>query len=688
MNVKYENIYDKLNIVDIKYFKTIKEQNDSFYCNNLLFFFITEYAWFIIILFIVLIGFLFPYYHPSQKFYSKNPKEPWNSNSIPKIFFHISDIHISSYLGYKTNGSIDYLSDFLDYNPNLILISGDVVDNYEKKNFPKVGSQMKKDWDLYSNIIKKKFSKFKVIDVAGNHDLFAVDSLFSIHNNFLDYSFTYNRSNVKNEDDFIIKKINIFNETFILINEFIFPTPHPPYGVYPHHSKHLLDLLENAIETSGECIILNHYQIDRNWFIKSSKGHSYEQIVSKKNVKAIFSGHFHPSKTWIIHHGQGGIEFCAPPPFKGKAQGLITIDNNQLVYNSVLIKEKGEKPLCFMTYPIPKEQISSHHTFNYNESEIRIISYFRKEIDLIITGDINGKMKYQKRLENGADLYTYPINLGFGTYKIIVKGDRCHISREFIIGNEYEGKKELSICHLRGLLIMRLCFIPILIVIFIIIFPYGGNLKIAKDLEYYIEGKRNYQIKNFTLSENIFFIIKLIFLGPFIMRERYKLINLLSKLFLFIFSLYPFFFPIHFFKPFYGIYGFSFLFFIVIGNRIEFDEWVMQMTFCYYLAVILINAIYLAGLKYYENYTYGKYAFFINIFLSLAFWSGGIYINIAFIGESIEWPFLFFTPIFIIIPIVIKIIIHFKTYIDFFEELDSSNTSIQNKEENEYRVLL
>ena len=34
------------------------------------------------------------------------------------------------------------------------------------------------DWDIYNNTIKKNISKYKIIDVAGNHDLFVVDSLF------------------------------------------------------------------------------------------------------------------------------------------------------------------------------------------------------------------------------------------------------------------------------------------------------------------------------------------------------------------------------------------------------------------------------------------------------------------------------------------------------------------------------
>jgi len=82
----------------------------------------------------------FQYYHPPQTFYSKDPNV-WNSEYNPKIFMHMSDIHISFYLGYRTNGSIDYFSEFLDFNPDFIINSGDVVDSYEESNWPKVGSQ-------------------------------------------------------------------------------------------------------------------------------------------------------------------------------------------------------------------------------------------------------------------------------------------------------------------------------------------------------------------------------------------------------------------------------------------------------------------------------------------------------------------------------------------------------------------
>ena len=555
-----------------------KFKKKYFLLKNVIYFFISEYAWFLLIGLIIFISFKYPYYHPSQTFFSKTPKQEWNSDYTPKIFMHLADIHISFYLGYRTNGSTNYFADFLSYNPDLILNSGDVVDSYEESYWPKVGSQWPSDWGIYAETIKKNLSKFKIIDVAGNHDLFAVDSLFSKNNNFLDHSFSFNRSNVKTFDDFIIKKEHLFNETFILFNEYLFPTTHPPYGVAPHPTKHMLDLLENAVDSSDDCFILAHYQVDRNWFITSSKGNTYKDIVSKKNVKAIFTGHYHPSKTMIIHHGQGAVEFCSTPPFKGKAQGLITIDNDQMVYNSVLIKKKGEKPLFFMSYPIPKEQISSHHTFNYEKSEIRIISYAGKIVNLKVKGDINGDMEFKKKLPNGADLYAYPINLTYGNYVINVFGDGCNITREFVIGNEFKGYKELSICYLRSLLILRFCSIPLFIGIMIIVFPWGGNIKIAKYIEKIIEGKEYYKINNYNIFQYILFLFALILLGPFIIRERYQLINFSTKLYMLLFTLYPLIFPNNIFKPIYGVYGYSYLVFIIIGKRIIYFKIIGIMT--------------------------------------------------------------------------------------------------------------
>ena len=63
--------------------------------------------------------------------------------------------------------------------------------------------------------------KYYVINVEGNHDVFAVDGLFSEYNYFLDFSYIFKREDIKNMDDFIIKKHIYKNITFILFNDYI-----------------------------------------------------------------------------------------------------------------------------------------------------------------------------------------------------------------------------------------------------------------------------------------------------------------------------------------------------------------------------------------------------------------------------------------------------------------------------------
>ena len=617
---------------------------------------ISEFAWFLIIAFIVLSSFYFQYYHPAQIFTSK-PKTKWNSDYIPLIFTHITDIHLSSFLKYKTDGSLIFLYEFFSkYKPDFILNSGDVVDNYESSFWPKVGSQNEEDWEIYNRTLKKELDKYYVIDVAGNHDVFAVDGLFSEHNYFLDFSYMFKRKDIKTMDDFIIKKHVYKNLTFILFNDYILPTPHPPYGLTPHPTRHMLDLLENMIDSVDECIILTHYQSDRNWFRTSSKGNNYMDIISKKNVLAIFTGHYHPIKPMIIHHGKGAIEFCTSSPFNHKIQGILTYDNNQLVYHKVFIPYPTKGTDFFMTYPVPNRQCSNHHNFNYDTSEVRVISY-KKNVNLFIEGDLNGKLKFKTKLNNGAELYTFPINLKEGIYKIHVYGDGCNITTEFTIGDTCEGVPELSVRHPRGFLVLRFSSIPVIIALYIIIFPYYfRNLKLAEDIESYIEGKGN--------KPNYFWFY-LILLGPFISRVRYMKVNKNCRIIFFLLTLYPLLLPNHLFKNIYGMKGFSFNVFIVTGSRLQFEDWALQMTYVFYGGVALQNAFYLSALKYYDFKTKDNIIIFLfNFIFTNAFYGFVQFINIRYVGESIKWPYLIITPSFCIIWIIIKILIHKYAYIE------------------------
>lgn len=61
-----------------------------------------------------------------------------------------------------------------------------------------------------------------------------------------------------------------------------------------------------------------------------------------------------------------------------------------------------------MTHPVPNELLSSHVVFNEQNTEVRILSYEKKNVTLIASGAVNGKLKYSMTLKNGADIYSIP----------------------------------------------------------------------------------------------------------------------------------------------------------------------------------------------------------------------------------------------------------------------------------------
>ena len=477
-------------------------------------YFVSEFGLFLIILFIVLLFFIIPQYHSGKLFHSKKLNIPFDTNYIPKILFHLTDIHVSHNLPKKFNGSFTFLTSFIEYKPDLILTTGDIVDNFEgDRSSSRVGSQWLEDWELYNKTVRNLISKYPVIDVAGNHDVWALDSATSKDNLFLDYSFMFNRENVKSEDDFIIKKIKMMDLTFILFNDYRFPNPHPPYGLDVHTSKHQLDLLENMIdslEEEEECYILSHYNVERVWYIKSSKGNDFYDIISNRKVAGLFTGHEHPKKVNINHHGaEGGLEYCTSSPFNNQRSGLITIDNGNLIYHDTYIPSPDKRPLFFMTYPVPNDQVSSHHIFNLKNLEIRVLSYVTdRNVTLKIEGDLNDELKYVNTLKNGAILYSLKVNnMENGNYNIHVydvKRELCDISRNFVVGDSYQGQREKAVKNHRAYLVFRLSSIPMLIFLFIIIFPYKFNKKIEliENIENYIEGK-NHKYINTYLNEEV-----------------------------------------------------------------------------------------------------------------------------------------------------------------------------------------
>ena len=652
-NEEKMNLYSK-NEVEIMEEKT----NNKI---NTIEFFISEFGFMIPFVLIIIILSLNPDYHSEKIFTSKISNQIFNSNYNPKIFIHVTDIHCTLIKSQRLDGSTVLLNSLYEYKPDLFLLTGDYVDNYQKPM--RLGGQVEIEWKIFNTSIRTPMSKFKVIDIAGNHDLWGVSSPTSENNYFLRNSFIYNKSNVHDEDDFFLRKIKMEGKTFLLLNDFRFPVIRPPYGLEVHTTVHQLDLLENMIDNleEEECYILSHYPVDRTILIKSSKGHSFEEIISKKKVGFLFTGHEHPPKTITIHHSsQGGLEFVTPAAFDKRA-GLITIDNDNLIYHEVYIPYYGAKPLFFLTYPVPNEQISSHHIFHLNKFEIRLISYATESNIIIkIEGDIEGQFNYVKQLDNEAFLYSYPVELHDGIYKIHIydeNGLSCNINTEFTVGQKYKGKKELYSTKVKFFLGIRFLLIPFWFIILLIIFPFyqDKNLDVIKDIELYFEGKHEIVLNKFLLY------LYLIVLSPLILRYRFQKITNILKYSIIICFIYPLILPIHFMSRFEGIICYTFFIFVVIGNKkIVYESWALQFTLIYYLFIINPWMIFSSGKAYYKNYS--RIIKIVNSIICILGFIIVLLVNFILINQSLAFVLLFFTTSYIIIPLALLII-----FIKFFK---------------------
>ena len=629
-------------------------------------FFISEFAFILIMAFSILLVAVIPEYHSKKVFTSKK-----NSNSgfteDPIILIHMTDIHISITDMHRTDGSSILLVSLCEYKPDLFLLTGDYADNFKKGQ--KTGIQNLDDWKMYGssivNVLKKK--GFQVVDISGNHDQWAVDTFDSKENTFLDNSFIYNRANVKSEEDFFCRKykltVGTTDLTFLLINDYRYPVYRPPYGAETHTTSKQLDLLENfmnAIDES-EIFVLSHYPVDRAILYKSDKGNSFDDIISNEKVYAIFTGHQHPASVKIVHHSEkGGIEYCTPAAFASKKAGLITLDNGNLVYHEVHIPYYGNKPLFFMTYPIPNEQLTSHHIFNLNNFDIRVISYYPDNtIKLKIEGDINGELTYDHPLNNGAFLYKYNVNnLKNGEYKIHIYdevGIGCDINTEFIIGEKYKGKKEKYIGKINFFLALKFLLIPFFIFLLIISFPFFPhlNFNIVKNIEGSIENNES----NININKVLIYI-DLIVLSPFFLRLRIQSTNqtkLVLRIAIFIAFIYPLIFPVHFMQSIKGKIGYTFLVFVYLDNKVKYEHWAVQMTFIYHFATLFPFILIISGKKFYNKKNI--IILIINTILFYALFMVSMIVNFSTINQSISFPFLFFSTAFVFIFIILSILL-------------------------------
>ena len=211
---------------------------------------------------------------------------------------------------------------------------------------------------------------------------------------------------------------------------------------------------------------------------------------------------------------------------------------------------------------------------------------------------------------------------------------------------------------------MRFSSIFVVIYLFIIIFPVNIkiNNKLFEKIEKYIEDKK------YNFNKNVFLIyLWIIILSPFLIKKRFLKLNKYYRRIFFFLVIYPIFFPIYFFDRINGKISFAFNVFIVIGDSIQYENWVLQITYSYYLFIIFPTIIYLTSVKYKKV----EIIFFVNLIIDSFLLFLAFSMNFLILGQSTTYEYLFFTPYFIILIICIIIITKFTF------------TNIEEKEESE-----
>lgn len=594
---------------------------------------LSNYGWVGLIGLVVLLSFLFPRYHPAKVFTSLPAAEKWNPSKDPFIFIHVTDIHLAQAEFFKIVNTRLLVHTMAFYKANFTLISGDMVDNYGARHWPKIGRQILDDWNLWRKIVSEEAGTMDFVDLAGNHDMWALDHPLSKEHHFMDYSYTFNRQNTNTDDEFYAKILEYRGMKFVLVNPYRFPSAHPPYIYWCHPTRHMLDVIESAIERAGDCYVVCHYPVDDVWWVRSSKGRTFEEIMQSPNIRAYFSGHWHPYRHLVIHHGHGAVEYIGPGAYQCRAFGIVTIDNGRFSYETIHIDDSPTK--FILTHPMSTEDISDHQIFSETETEVRVISYAGKKVKIQCSGSVQGELVFQRTLPNGADLYSLPLKVAPGLHHIDLVGDGCNISRDFFIGTQFKGKAVPYVLCQRGFLFARLSLIPIFLVLLWVVFPSKSGAPTWREEE------------NYDWRRAILF-------GPYLMRQRVQSLPKTMRQLLLFAVVYPVILPLHFFKPICGMFGFAWLCFVVIGKSVLFDEWALHMTFFYEVVVVLpfVAAVSCWPIHGMTPVFKGSYALAILLHIGICI------VNYRWVGESVTVPNLFLNPSFVIVPLALHVVFY------------------------------
>lgn len=271
-----------------------------------------------------------------------------------------------------------------NYNPNILLFSGDMADGSNSSNMLSYHMQYQQNWDeVNKSLIEAKVFELNAtkIFLAGNHDMFGISKDDMESNKFR--KMFYNESTDWEFQKYQLqagkKLLNI-----VCFNPVRPPSGSSPLGIFPYVRRKLLNKLEANYDENAYNIIVNHFPRRFLWSSKSATGKSIKDITNMYDV--MLTGHRHPRYN-VITTIDGLLHVISPAlAWGGRNFNILTIDNGHFIAHTIINSSDNQ---ALITYPVPKDQITPKTIFSVNEFDVKVLFYGNDYSNLSLMIDDN-----------------------------------------------------------------------------------------------------------------------------------------------------------------------------------------------------------------------------------------------------------------------------------------------------------
>ncbi|KAH0794380.1 Ser/Thr protein phosphatase [Histomonas meleagridis] len=352
---------------------------------------------------------------------------------------HITDPHLSSERVESYGNIYDRMSKVVNViKPHKILMTGDITDGSRNSTTPMYTSMVKADWDLYQKLLNDlNISSDLIVYCAGNHDVFDLSSIDSEHN--------YAKGIIYDPDTYELKKeifeIEGFTFSTISVNTFQFPAPTEKLEdwAFPKYALRTAIINELKKASADYTILLSHFPV-LGWYPNFASTSNYalsDILLLNPTARYFLAGHLHPQTTQYYHHGDT-LEVVGTPLFRHNSIGLVTFDNKRSAYHEI---DLDQEIIAVITNPIPLKQASGLDVFNELSTEVRVLVFTNKPINLTASVIDKTETLTCHSIKDGVQLCSCPLEIGEGKYDLNITGD-WNRSVSFAIGETIIGFKE------------------------------------------------------------------------------------------------------------------------------------------------------------------------------------------------------------------------------------------------------